>query len=130
MNHFNKRTNELQPYVVSNRSIDLDDDWLILDWNESTSKIDAYLKDELHNLINRVALLINFALLFMSSNQNTITNLTCLFIINFLNLFLSPSKIGSFLFLWCSSKNSNPNEKLSFIFDRSLDDQHALYDSE
>ena len=53
MNLFNKRTNELQPYVVSSRIIDSNEDWLVLDWNESTSKIPDYLKETLIDFINR-----------------------------------------------------------------------------
>ncbi|MCA6478646.1 MAG: histidinol-phosphate aminotransferase family protein [Chitinophagaceae bacterium] len=53
MNHFNKRTNELQPYVVSSRGIEIDDDWLVLDWNESTIRIEDYLKIKLEKFINK-----------------------------------------------------------------------------
>jgi histidinol-phosphate aminotransferase len=53
MNLFNKRTNELNPYVVSSRSIDSDEDWLVLDWNESTNKIDNYIKDSLIDFVKK-----------------------------------------------------------------------------
>jgi histidinol-phosphate aminotransferase len=53
MNLFNKRTNELNPYVVSSRSIDSHDDWLFLDWNESTNKIDNYIKDSLIDFVKK-----------------------------------------------------------------------------
>ncbi len=53
MNIFNKRTNELKPYLVSSRSINSDEDWLVLDWNESTNKIDNYLKDSISKFINK-----------------------------------------------------------------------------
>lgn len=53
MNIFNKLTNELQPYVVSSRSINSEEDWLVLDWNESTYKIDNYLKESLAKFINK-----------------------------------------------------------------------------
>jgi hypothetical protein len=53
MNLFNKRTNELNPYVVSNRIIDSDEDWLVLDWNESTNKIDNYIKDSLIDFVKK-----------------------------------------------------------------------------
>ncbi len=47
MNLFNKKTNELSPYVVSERKLKDEDDWLILDWNESTFRIDEALKESL-----------------------------------------------------------------------------------
>ena len=53
MNLFNKRTNELLPYVVSSRGIEIDDEWLVLDWNESTNRIDAYLKEQVQNFISK-----------------------------------------------------------------------------
>lgn len=53
MNLFNKKTNELKPYVVSERSFNDDEDWLILDWNESTYRIDKSLKDSLIDFINK-----------------------------------------------------------------------------
>jgi histidinol-phosphate aminotransferase len=53
MNLFNKRTNELNPYVVSTRIIDSDEDWLVLDWNESTNKIDNYIKDSLIDFVKK-----------------------------------------------------------------------------
>lgn len=52
MNLFNKRTNELKPYLVSNRTIN-DDAWLVLDWNESTQKITNYVKESLKHFIER-----------------------------------------------------------------------------
>jgi histidinol-phosphate aminotransferase len=51
MNLFNKKTNELKPYIVSERKNSDDDDWLILDWNESTYKIDSSLKESLIEFI-------------------------------------------------------------------------------
>ena len=53
MNLFNKKTNELKPYVVSERSFNDDEDWLILDWNESTYRIDKSLKESLIDFINK-----------------------------------------------------------------------------
>ena len=53
MNLFNKKTNELKPYVVSERSFNDDEDWLILDWNESTYRIDKPLKESLIDFINK-----------------------------------------------------------------------------
>jgi histidinol-phosphate aminotransferase len=53
MNLFNKRTNELLPYVVSNRGIEIDDEWLVLDWNESTLTIDDYIKEQLQIFISK-----------------------------------------------------------------------------
>ena len=53
MNLFSKKTIELKPYVVSERSFDDDEDWLILDWNESTYRIDKPLKDGLIDFINK-----------------------------------------------------------------------------
>lgn len=53
MNLFNKKTNELKPYVVSSRSISTDEDWLVLDWNESTNKIDNYIKDSLIEFVKK-----------------------------------------------------------------------------
>ena len=52
MNLFNIKTNDLKPYVVSERSFEDEDDWLILDWNESTYRIDASLKESLIGFIN------------------------------------------------------------------------------
>jgi histidinol-phosphate aminotransferase len=52
MNLFNKKTNELKPYVVSERSFDDEEDWLILDWNESTYRIGTCLKESLIHFIN------------------------------------------------------------------------------
>jgi histidinol-phosphate aminotransferase len=52
VNLFNKKTNELNPYLVSDRNFIDDGDWLILDWNESTSRIDTCLKQSLINFIN------------------------------------------------------------------------------
>ncbi len=53
MNLFNKKTNALKPYLVSERSFDDEDDWLILDWNESTYRIDTPLKERLIDFINK-----------------------------------------------------------------------------
>lgn len=53
MNLFNKKTNDLKPYVVSERSFNDDEDWLILDWNESTYRIGKSLKENLIDFINK-----------------------------------------------------------------------------
>lgn len=53
MNLFNKRANDLQPYLVSSRSVNSDDDWLVLDWNESTTRIPDFLKESLNHFIYR-----------------------------------------------------------------------------
>ena len=52
MNLFNKRTNELKPYLVSSRNFN-NEPWLVLDWNESTQSIPNYLKDSLKDFIER-----------------------------------------------------------------------------
>lgn len=53
MNLFNKKTKELKPYVVSERRYNDEEDWLILDWNESTYRIDTELKKNLIDFINK-----------------------------------------------------------------------------
>lgn len=44
---FNKRCIDLKPYVVSSRNINDNNDWIILDWNESSFKLDEILKKKL-----------------------------------------------------------------------------------
>jgi histidinol-phosphate aminotransferase len=53
MNLFNKKTNELNPYFVSERNFKDEDDWLMLDWNESTYPIDNSLKERLFDFIDK-----------------------------------------------------------------------------
>jgi histidinol-phosphate aminotransferase len=52
MNLFNKKTNELKPYLVSERNNKDEEDWLLLDWNESTYFIDTSVKEKLIDFIN------------------------------------------------------------------------------
>ncbi len=51
---FNKRLNKLVPYTVSQRvNLLKDEDWLLLDWNESTQNISERLKNVIFEFVNQ-----------------------------------------------------------------------------